>query len=229
MNAQGGNQRQITSGKGRSYAPAISPDSKTIAFHSNRSGNWNIWRMDITGQNLRQLTFGTRDSNWPQFTPDGRFIIYHHSEPNAMFNVYKHPGRGWNSMKITNRLTMRPAVSGDGRIACWYAEDTAAPCGSSPFRAERRRSGEAVRPPAFRLARYAARWTPEGDGITFLGSRAGVTNIYVQYLSGGAPRQLTNFTWGQVYSFGWSPDGRLVYSRGMSSSDVVLLKDTTKR
>ena len=125
---------------------------------------------------------------------------------------------------------MRPAVSGDGRIACWYAEDTAAPVWKLAVLGPN--GGDPVK--LFDLPPFAApdtplRWTPRGDGITFLGSRAGVTNIYVQYLSGGAPRQLTNFTWGQVYSFGWSPDGRLVYSRGMSSSDVVLLKDTTRR
>ena len=61
MNANGSGQRQILAGAGRNYAPTASPDSRAIAFHSNRSGNWQVWRADPDGSRPKQLseTLGT--------------------------------------------------------------------------------------------------------------------------------------------------------------------------
>jgi serine/threonine protein kinase len=58
------------------------------------------------------------------------------------------------------------------------------------------------------------------------GALSGVTNLWIQPLDGGPPKQLTNFTSGTFFSFDWSPDGkRLVYGRSTTSSDVVLISN----
>jgi serine/threonine protein kinase/Tol biopolymer transport system component/tetratricopeptide (TPR) repeat protein len=230
MNSDGSNQRQLTKEKGRSYSPTVSPLGGTIAFHSNRDGNWNVWTMDLESSAARPLTRGTRDSNWPQFTPDGKYVVYHHTGLNAMFNLWKVPAIGGTAMQITNRLTMHPAVNRvDGRIACWYSADIAnphwkiavfPPDGGEPLQ-QFEVSGTATYDSTLR-------WTPHSDGLTYVDDRNGVSNIWVQPLDGKPPHPLTAFTWGQVYAFDWSKDGRLVYSRGMSTSDVVLIRDTAK-
>jgi Tol biopolymer transport system component len=69
------------------------------------------------------------------------------------------------------------------------------------------------------------RWTPAGDAITFLDFDNGVANLWIQPLDGRKPRPLTGFTSGDIYSFDWSQSGDLVYSRGMTTADVVLIKD----
>jgi len=81
-------------------------------------------------------------------------------------------------------------------------------------------------PPATAVADSALRWTPPGDGITFMDARNGASNLWIQPVDGSRPRPLTAFTSGQIYSFDWSRDGRLVYSRGISSTDIVLIQDT---
>ena len=43
-----------------------------------------------------------------------------------------------------------------------------------------------------------------------------------------APKQLTNFDEGKIFAFGWLKDGGLVTSRGVITSDVVLIKDAMK-
>ena len=40
-----------------------------------------------------------------------------------------------------------------------------------------------------------------------------------------ARRAITSFTSGDIYAFDWARDGRLVYSRGLISADVILIHD----
>jgi Tol biopolymer transport system component len=48
--------RNLTNGPFRDRAPKWSPDGKSIAFHSDRSGSFQIWMIDSDGKNLRQFT-----------------------------------------------------------------------------------------------------------------------------------------------------------------------------
>ncbi len=227
MNADGGGQHQITSGTGRSYAPVPSPEGKTIAFHSNRSGNWHIWRIGVDGSNPRQLTASLRDGNWPQFTPDGNFIVFHQTDLKGSFNLWKIPVSGGPALRLTSALTMHPAISQrNSKIASWYSDTSEdphwklavfGPEGGEPLRVFD--PNVAVRPDTL------LRWTPDGDAITFLGYRNGVSNIWVQPVDGSSARPLTSFSSGEIYSFDWSRDNTLVYSRGMTTADVVLIKD----
>ncbi len=50
-------------------------------------------------------------------------------------------------------------------------------------------------------------------------------NLWLQALDGSAPRPLTDFNDEVIYRFAWSPAGKaLVYERGTTVNDVVLLK-----
>jgi Tol biopolymer transport system component len=86
-------------------------------------------------------------------------------------------------------------------------------------------SGELVKtfdlPPLSRTA-----WQPDGRAIAYVDTRAGVSNIWAQAITGGPPKQLTHFTSGTIFDFCWSPDGKqFVLSRGTTTSDVVLIND----
>ena len=51
--------------EGRNENPTWSPDSRHIAFQSNRTGRWEIWAMHIDGSEPRQLTrTGGRSPSW---------------------------------------------------------------------------------------------------------------------------------------------------------------------
>ena len=59
------------------------------------------------------------------------------------------------------------------------------------------------------------RWAPGGDAVEYVLTRNGVSNIWQQKLTGGPPKQITNFESGLIFDFEWSPDGgQLALTRG---------------
>jgi Tol biopolymer transport system component len=69
-------------------------------------------------------------------------------------------------------------------------------------------------------------WTPDGRALTYVNGRGNFSNIWLQPLDGGQPKQLTDFKTDRIFSFGWSRDGRwLAVSRGVVNNDVVLISN----
>ena len=67
-------------------------------------------------------------------------------------------------------------------------------------------------------------WTPDGRSLAYL-SQDTPSNIWVQPLDGGPPRQMTRFQDQRIIAYRWSHDGkRLALARAMDRSDIVLLK-----
>jgi hypothetical protein len=58
--------------------PQFSPDGRSLAFGSNRSGADEIWLADSDGENPRQLThIGAFIAGYPRWSPDGNFLAFH--------------------------------------------------------------------------------------------------------------------------------------------------------
>jgi Tol biopolymer transport system component len=71
------------------------------------------------------------------------------------------------------------------------------------------------------------RWTADSHALTYLVTRAGVSNILRQDLEGNAPTALSDFKTGVIFRYDWSRDGKhLVMARGSMTSDVVLIKNS---
>ena len=81
MPATGGRATRISSLSQDTAYPTWSPDGKTIAFQSYKSGNFHIWAMNPDGSNVRELTFGFYDDREPVFSPDGTQIAFSSDRP----------------------------------------------------------------------------------------------------------------------------------------------------
>jgi Tol biopolymer transport system component len=55
---------------------AWSPDGRTLAFNSDRSGDMNIWLRSLADGTERALTTGPGGDFQPQWSPDGRTIVF---------------------------------------------------------------------------------------------------------------------------------------------------------
>lgn len=227
--ANGGNIRQLTSGMKRNYAPAVSPDNRFIVFHSNRGGVFQIWRMERDGSNPVQLTFGNSESHWPQFSADGKSVIYQHFEAAVSATMWRVPIEGGAPIKVTDGFANRPAVSPDGKwLGFWYNDgqsNTAWRLGLFSLESGKQIRTFDVAPTVQVNWDTLLRWSADSKSLTFVDNRGGMENIWAQPIDGGAAKQLTDFKDRDIFSFDWTRDGSLVASKGVITSDVVLISD----
>jgi Tol biopolymer transport system component len=74
-NADGSGARRLTNHLARDENPLFSPDGRTVAFTSNRSGNGDVWLVPVTGGEPKQLTFFTGNDEAVSWTPDGQALV----------------------------------------------------------------------------------------------------------------------------------------------------------
>jgi dipeptidyl aminopeptidase/acylaminoacyl peptidase len=72
----GGVPRQITRDGEANQRPRWSPDSRRIAYLSDRSGSSQIWTMDPDGANAKQVTSIATDADGVMFAPDGKSLVF---------------------------------------------------------------------------------------------------------------------------------------------------------
>lgn len=232
MDADGKNQKQLTAGAGRNYAPCPSPDGRFVVFHSNRVGGiWQIWRMDADGGNPRQLTFHSSESNWAQVSADSKWVYYIHAEPSQHQTLWRVSIDGGQPTQLSRDFSMRPVVSPDGRyIACWQVEDVTKLNSRWVIAILSAEDGHVVKrleiPQNTRVGwDEGIRWTPDGQSISFVVDNEGASNISTLSINGGKPQQVTDFRESTMFAFDWFRTGQLVTSRGLNTSDVVMLTD----
>jgi Tol biopolymer transport system component len=81
MDADGGNQRQITHLGAASFGPSWSADGRKIIFSSNhhtnpRLGNFDLFLINPDGSGLEQVTTASTFDGFPMFSPDGRKVVW---------------------------------------------------------------------------------------------------------------------------------------------------------
>jgi uncharacterized protein YjdB len=96
--------------------PALSPDRTTIAFSSNRSGDFELYLMDADGQNLRRLTTQPGADGDPAWTPDGKRIIYGSTRAGAsqIFSIDR-DGQDARQLTTSGGGNASSVVAPDGR------------------------------------------------------------------------------------------------------------------
>jgi Tol biopolymer transport system component/imidazolonepropionase-like amidohydrolase len=84
---EGGSATRIVGGMSFESQPRFSPDGRTIALLSDRSGVENLWLVDADGSNPRAVTKDKPTDSRPQllaspsWTPDGEYLLLSKSRP----------------------------------------------------------------------------------------------------------------------------------------------------
>jgi len=199
------------------FLSLLSCADRYIIF-DNQNGGVQLFRADIDGTNVTRLADDVLN---PDCSPDGKWILY-----SSGSKLYRVPVEGGTPKQVvTVSDTAAGVISPEGkRIAYTYQEldppvalrVAIAPVeGGSPLHVFKV-PGDAKR----------LRWSADGKGVQYALTRNGATNVWEQRLSGGRLKQVTNFTYGEIFDFAWTRDGKeLLLARGESTGDVVLISN----
>ena len=225
MNADGSNQRQLTTNAGANFEPTVSDDGRTVVYVSKAAdATQRLWKMNLDNGERAPLTDGGYDLR-PDISPDGRWVVYMSIKRDSP-TLWKTPiGGGGAAVQLSDKIASVPRVSPDGRfIACFYRAQVETFSKLAVLPSD---GGEPVKvfdrsPTTFVEA--GIQWTPDGRALSFIDNRDGVSNVWLQPLDGGPPKQLTNFTSETIFRFAWSPDGKMIVAeRGTETGDIVLI------
>lgn len=114
--SNGNNLKRLTFNNAIDTAPSWSPNSREIAFTSDRSGTPQIYVMDAEGSNVRRVSFGGTYHDAPAWSPSGDMIAYV-SRVDQIFDIYILNMRTNQIIKLTesNARNESPCWSPDGR------------------------------------------------------------------------------------------------------------------
>jgi TolB protein len=179
---------------------AWSPDGRSIAFNSDRSGDMNIWIHDRTEGSTRQLTSGRGGDYQANWSPDGRIIAFFSSRSGTANIWMVEVGSGSLApLTETQSLDINPFFSPDGRSIAFESDRS----GRLEVWIVDADGGNARALTSVGVGGHFLRWTHDGGGIVFRCPSAG--RSMVAPLDGGEPRPLPEVAGGAHMSF--SPDG----------------------
>jgi len=99
MNANGSGQMQITLGSGNDERPTYSPDSLTIAFSTNRDGNYEIYKTPAIGGVVTRLTNNAASDRNPSWAADNSAIAFG-SDRNSGMKIWAIAPDGTNPTQV---------------------------------------------------------------------------------------------------------------------------------
>lgn len=140
MPASGGAATVLTQGSGiaLNLQPRISPDGRSIAFITDRGGQYNLWVMDADGSNPRAIVSDLEATMFePAWSADGQFIVVRQSTTRAgggaiSDGLWKYPSGGGPGVQLVPGRGQSgtdpawPSVSADGKYLFYQVSMSAA-------------------------------------------------------------------------------------------------------
>jgi Tol biopolymer transport system component len=210
--------KRLTTDAGFDACPAYSADGRQIAFCTNRSGSFEIWKMKQNGTDQTQVTNLGGFSLFPDFSPNGKRIAFSGGGPDATSDdifVVRADGTGLVQLTSGAGNNDYPAWSPDGTKIVFISDRSGMgqvwvmnADGSNP----KQLTTDLV------VHDQVPDWSPDGKKIAY---SAGDVNerIFVMNANGSNPHALTS---GATDDFGpaWSPDGRqIAFARNFGEGD----------
>jgi Tol biopolymer transport system component len=217
IDAAGGNPRQLSNDGLPAIAPSASPDGRYVVFQKVRPEGMYLWRIAPDGSDAKPLTTGGSEFQ-PIVSADSR-TVYFYSPATGQPIPYKVSIDGGDPVKISNDYFRPNSVSSDGKWLLGLGWDTAQRRSSAGVLAT---DGGSVRL-LQNLPNIGAVWAPDGKSVTHVAVLPAGIALVNTPLEGGPSSEILRLK-GNLFSFGWSRDGKqLALAQGTASSDVVLI------
>jgi serine/threonine protein kinase len=220
----------LTSDPGYEGEPTFSPDGETIAYVSDRTGNFEIFLKQVSGGPDVNITNSAADDVQPAFSPDGKqiaFVSTRESETHMTYETFGVPPTGGDVWVMPALGGAPRRIAQSGNFPSWSSDGSSLVfMGGGAFKKKILRvpaSGGtaqefAIHPPkgvpAYRFLLYPT-LSPDGKWILF---QAEQFRVHVVPSSGGEAK-----LFGPGRRPVWAPDGRsIVYSNGEPGKNYSL-------
>ena len=200
----GQNQRRITINRNLNVFPNWSPDGRSIAYTSYRTGVQDIVISNIYAATMEQPTKGSGQNWLPVFSPDGTRIAFI-STRDGNSEIYVMNRDGSNILRLTNNpaIDSTPTWSPTGAQIAFTSERT-----GSPQVYTMNVDGSGLRRVSYETYADRATWSPAPLNEIAYSARTGPGfDIKILNIASGETRQIT-FGEGTNESPAWAPNGR---------------------
>lgn len=232
---EGGQARRLTSGAAWDSQPRYSPDGRTIAFTSDRSGIDNLWLVGADGSDPRAVTSEKETYvRTPAWTPDGEYLIARREDGTLAgippVELYLHSRHGGAGVQLTDsdetHNAAGPVASRDGRF--FYFARRQRPFSYIPnlqdglWQIARydRRTGQVSQVTTGIGGAARPALSPDGARLAFVSRRDGETVLVERDLASGAERivarglgrdEMEGFAAADLYpGYTYTPDGAAI-------------------
>ena len=207
MDADGGNQQNITNDPNSDSSPSWSPDGERIVFASDRDGNrdgnrenYEIYVMDADGNNQQRLTENDFYDTHPSWSPDGERIAFISRRDGHFIGdfglsseIYVMDADGKNTRRLTNnrKSDFSPSWSPDGKWIVFSADRKGDDVNFEIYVMDADGNNQ-QRLTNNRVDDVSPSWSSDSKRIVFSSYRDGNGEIYVMDNDGGNQQKLTN-------------------------------------
>lgn len=223
--SNGGTASLLISHPATESRPQFSPDGKRLAFVSNRTGNGDIYVLNLETNDLSRITFDDSLDNLDAWSRDGKWLYFSSSSRDiaGMNDIYRVSATGGTAQIVSgDRYTSEffAAPAPDGNAIAFSARGFA---NGQWWRKGRShideseiwtKTGENYQQMTTRGAKQLwTMWSADGKQMFFVSDRNGTQNIWTQ-TGKNAARMLTDFKDGRVLWANISYDGKqIVFER----------------
>ncbi len=225
----GGKARQLTSNPAYDTAPVWSPDSKTIAFASDRYGSLDVFVVKSVGGEPRRLTTFTRGEIPLAFKNNTELLFTANEKPSTesiqfpsgqFSQVYTIDINGGRPQMVTSMPMEDLSISKDGQT--WLFQDKKGY--EDTFRKHHTSSitrdiwsyipatGKYQKLTSFKGEDRTPAWCPDQQSFYYLSEQNGSFNVYKRGLNDENAVQLTHFSTNPVRYLSASSDGLMCFS-----------------
>ncbi len=235
--ASGGDAHLLVSHEATERRPLFSPDGRTVAFMSTRTGGGDIYLLALDTSALVRLTVDdgpemlegwSGDSRWVYFSSTSRDIA-------GMNDVYRVSARGGTPLPVSEDRYVNEfhvAAPGDGQTmvlaahgitsAQWWRRGSSHIDQSELWLLSELDSAPTYTPLTSRDSRQVwPMWHPASGTLYYVSDRSGVENIWARPLAAGATAERPNETRITGRALTTFTDGRVLFPSLSASGDVM--------
>jgi TolB protein len=175
---------RLTSGPWDDINPSISPDGRTAAFASNRSGYWDIYLLDLGSGGITRLTDTLTYDAAPAWSPDNQWLVYETYINDNLEIKIQSIATPSDIITLTNDTAtdFSPAWSPQGRKIVFVSDRS----GENEIwladldKSEDQRFQNISQSP--NSADIHPEWSPDGNSLVWVGEQDGIHSLFKQAL-----------------------------------------------